>query len=100
MIKIRSAVAGCVQPVDALVVTAAVVEVQCGLIPGSSGGGLFVQRGQGLSLVGIISTVSADITANGVVPLASLHELLQHPERYEHDVDGNRPAPAVRQTLS
>ena len=44
--------------------------------------------------------VSADITANGVVPLASLHELLQHPERYEHDVDGNRPAPAVRQTLS
>jgi len=35
-------------------------------------------------LVGILSTVTADLSANGVVPLASLHELLEHPDRYAH----------------
>ncbi len=35
-------------------------------------------------LVGILSTVTADLSANGIVPLASLHELLKHPDRYTH----------------
>ena len=56
----------------------------CGLIPGASGGGLFVVNDGELVLVGILSTVTNDLTANGIVPLASLHELLEHPDRYTH----------------
>jgi hypothetical protein len=100
LISIATAPAGCVQPVAALTVTATVVEVDCGLIPGASGGGLFVADGDSVTLVGITSSVWVDLTANGVVPLTSLHELLQHPARYTHDLTTvPRPAP-VHTTLS
>ena len=61
--------------------------VHCGLIPGASGGGLFVVNDGQLVLVGILSTVTNDLTANGIVPLASLQELLEHPDRYAHRLD-------------
>jgi hypothetical protein len=76
--------AGCVVPASALDVSPARVMVPCGLVPGASGGGLYAEEDGELVLVGILSTVTADLTANGVVPLASLQELLQHPERYAH----------------
>ena len=76
--------AGCVDPVDGLDVSAARVMVPCGLVPGASGGGLYAEQDGELVLVGILSTVTADQSANGVVPLASLHELLEHPDRYAH----------------
>ena len=41
-------------------------------------------------LVGIISSVTFDVSFNGVVPLESLHELLRHPEKYRHDVTDTR----------
>jgi Trypsin-like peptidase domain len=78
--------AGCVEAVADLIVTPARVTVPCGLIPGASGGGLFVTGGE-LVLVGILSTVTDDLAANGIVPLTSLHELLEHPDRYTHSVD-------------
>jgi hypothetical protein len=56
--------------------------VPCGLIPGASGGGLYVDDNGELVLVGILSTVTADLSANGIVPLASLHKLLDHPDLY------------------
>ena len=37
-----------------------------------------------VELVGIVSSVSADITHNGVVPMASLLELLEHQADYLH----------------
>jgi hypothetical protein len=77
--------AGCIQSVQALVVTDARVTVPCGLVPGASGGGLLTVDNGEIVLVGIVSTVSADLSANGVVPLDSLHELLAQPERYAHD---------------
>ena len=85
--------AGCVESVDALEVSAARVVVPCGLVPGASGGGLYAEQDGELVLVGILSTVTADQQANGVVPLASLQELLEHPDRYDHgfhavDADG------------
>jgi hypothetical protein len=76
--------AGCVEAVPALKVTPTRVTVHCGLIPGASGGGLFLDNDGQLVLVGILSTVTNDLTANGIVPLASLHELLKHPNRYTH----------------
>ncbi len=66
------------------------VTVHCGLIPGSSGGGLFAEQDGELTLVGILSTVTADLSANGVVPLSSLHELLRHPELYTHPLPNER----------
>jgi hypothetical protein len=76
--------AGCVASVQSLDVSPARVMVPCGLVPGASGGGLFTVDNGELVLVGILSTVTADLSANGIVPLSSLHELLEHPDRYAH----------------
>lgn len=76
--------AGCEASADSLDVSTARVMVPCGLIPGASGGGLYSEKNGEIELVGILSTVTADLTANGIVPLASLHELLNNPERYAH----------------
>jgi hypothetical protein len=84
VVHIETAPAGCENDVTSVEVTAAWVRVPCGLIPGASGGGLFATHGDAIELVGIISTVSADITDNGVVPLASLLELLEHQADYLH----------------
>ena len=84
--------AGCVHSVDALEVEDARVVVPCGLVRGASGGGLYAEEDGELVLVGILSTVMAGQRANGVVPLASLRELLEHPDRYGHGfhaVDGD-----------
>jgi hypothetical protein len=77
--------AGCVEWVRSLEVSTTRVMVPCGLVPGASGGGLFTEDNGEHVLVGILSTVTADLSANGIVPLASLHELLKHPERYTHE---------------
>jgi hypothetical protein len=48
------------------------------------------------TLVGIVSTVSADVSANGVVPVSALHELLDHPGRYYHALsDPSARAPST-----
>jgi hypothetical protein len=86
--------AGCVASVRSLEVSAARVMVPCGLIPGASGGGLYAEENGELVLVGILSTVTADLSANGIVPLASLHELLEHPDRYAHAFHGQHAHPA------
>lgn len=85
-IKIASAPAGCTVPITSLSIRADRVDVPCGLIPGASGGGLFAEVDGTIVLAGIVSTVTFDQSANGVVPLASLHELFQHPQRYWHDL--------------
>jgi hypothetical protein len=76
--------AGCVDSIDALNVSPDRVIVPCGLVRGGSGGGLYAEQDGELVLVGILSTVMAGERANGVVPLASLQELLAHPDRYAH----------------
>jgi hypothetical protein len=84
LIEVKFGPAGCVVPVGAIEVSAARVMVPCGLIPGASGGGLYDADNGRFKLVGILSTVTADLSANGIVPLASLQELVQHPDRYTH----------------
>ena len=77
--------AGCVTEVSELDLSTSRVVVPCGLVPGASGGGLYAQQDDELLLVGIVSTVTADLSTNGVVPIASLRELLEHPDRYAHE---------------
>lgn len=79
--------AGCVTSVESLVVSSGRVTVPCGLVPGASGGPLLAVDNGEFVVVGILSTVTTDLSANGVVPLDSLLELLAHPERYAHDFE-------------
>jgi hypothetical protein len=96
LVRIASAPAGCTVPSAALSLTASQVDVPCGLIPGASGGGLFAPIDGRIELVGIISTVTFDQSINGTVPLTSLHELLQHPETYVHELTARPPATSPR----
>ena len=89
---VRSAAAGCTNDVSSLAVTREHVAMRCGLIPGASGGGLYAEQDGELALVGILSTVSGDLSVNGVVPLSSLQELLQHRDRYVHQLPEIRSA--------
>lgn len=86
VVKIETAAAGCVHLVSELEITDTQVKVSCGLIPGASGGGLFVDNNGELILVGVISTVAADLTFNGLVPLTALRELLDNPDEYTHEM--------------
>ena len=90
--RIRSAAVGCESPVTALEITESQWRMPCGLIPGASGGGLFVERSGELFLVGIVSTVAADLAYNGLVPLDAVHELLESPARYTYELDGRSSA--------
>ena len=84
--------AGCTEPAAALDMSDESVVVHCGLIPGSSGGGLFTDDAgtttdnvtHEITLVGIISTVANDRSYNRIVPLDSLHRLLGDPGAFEH----------------
>jgi hypothetical protein len=101
VIEIETAPAACHNDVASIEVTAAWVRVPCGLIPGASGGGLFVTHGDTVELIGILSTVSADITHNGVVPMASLLELLEHQADYLHvPTQGSQPVTTVQVSRS
>jgi hypothetical protein len=86
VVTIDSAVAGCAHRASDAEVTDDEVRLPCGLIPGASGGGAFAQADGEPVLVGIISTVSLDLTSNGLVPLAALYELLENRAAYTHDV--------------
>jgi len=86
IVRIATAAAGCVHRSWELEITSTAVKVPCGLIPGASGGGLFVERGGDVILVGIISTVAHDLTYNAVVPLGALYELLDNPGEYRHEM--------------
>jgi hypothetical protein len=86
LIEIESAPAGCIADTADLTVTRQRVDVPCGLIPGASGGGLFASGGGSIVLVGVVSTVAPDLSSNGVVPIESIHELMDHPDRYRHSM--------------
>jgi hypothetical protein len=98
VIKIESRPSGCVDRVTSIEIAADQLKVGCGLIPGASGGGLFVEQDRRLVLLGIISTVAFDLSYNGVTPLAAVHELLSHPGEYTHPLPDERfvaPQPPI-----
>jgi hypothetical protein len=90
VIRIATAPAGCTVPSGSLSLPGSRVDVPCGLIPGASGGGMFANGDGTIMLVGIVSTVTFDLSVNGVAPLDTLHELLRHPETYRHEVTATR----------
>jgi len=84
VVTIDTAVAGCIQLASDAEITNNQVTLPCGLIPGASGGGVFVESNGELTLVGIISTVAFDLTSNGLAPMSALHELLENPAQYSY----------------
>lgn len=96
VITIETAAAGCVRRVSDLTITADEVKVPCGLVPGASGGGLFTEHDGRLTLVGVVSTVDSRLTYNGVVPLASLHDLLDNRAAHTHRMVPEPPDVPVR----
>ena len=86
VIVIQAAPAGCVVRAADIRESSESVSVPCGLIPGASGGGLYATTPDGITLLGIVSTVSHDLTHNGIVPLTSLRDLLTHTDTYRYDI--------------
>ena len=98
LIEIQSLPTGCVDRASSIAIAANQLNVGCGLIPGASGGGLFIERDGRLVLLGIISTVGFDLSYNGLTPLAAVHELLSHPGEYTHTPPDQRfvdPRPPI-----
>ena len=99
VVTIENAPAGCVNPATAARWHETSVNFPCGLIPGASGGGLFANPAGQFVLVGITSTVSLDLTTNGLAPSAAVHELLAQPDSYRYDMTAtasSSPARIVR----
>jgi hypothetical protein len=86
--------AGCVTSAEAVVVSPSSLTVPCGLIPGASGGGLITELDGEPVLLGIISTVAADLSYNRLVSLPALERLLAHPGEFTHELTGVEPAGA------
>jgi hypothetical protein len=94
VIHIEYLPSGCVHRASSIEIAVNQLKVGCGLVPGASGGGLFVEHGGRLVLLGVISTVDLDLSYNGLTPLAAVHELLTHPRDYTHTLTEERlPAP-------
>ena len=89
--ELDTAAAGCVHPASDVEITTNQVTVPCGLIPGASGGGLFVEVHGELQLVGVLSTVAPDLSYNGVTPLEAIHRLLDNPAAYIHTIPHANP---------
>ena len=92
VVEIESLPSGCVDRPSSIEIAVHQLKVGCGLVPGASGGGLFVERGGRLVLLGVISTVGFDLSYNGLTPLAAVHELLEHPLEYTHAPAEERPS--------
>jgi hypothetical protein len=86
IVEIESAAAGCIGQVSDVQILDDQMKVPCGLIPGASGGGLFVERDGDLILIGVISTVAYDLSFNGVAPFAAVRELLNNASAYSHEM--------------
>ena len=98
VIEIKSLPTGCVDRASSIEIAVDQHRVGCGLIPGASGGGLFVDQDGEVVLLGIISTVSFDLSYNGLTPLAAVHELLNHADEYMHALPDERilaPRPPI-----
>lgn len=90
VITVESKPAGCTIAGREVAVSTDRLDVACGLVPGASGGGLYDVGEDGVVLVGIISTVSHDATANGLTPIRSVADLLAEPGRYRYPTDEMR----------
>lgn len=70
--------------------------IQCSMLPGASGGPVFSLKENGYHLVGILSSISHDLSFNGVTPISIVKELLDNQSLYTHDF---RPGKVVLKGL-
>jgi hypothetical protein len=91
VVRIETALAGCVRDVSAVEVTSSRLTVPCGLVRGASGGGLLAEDDRGPVLVGVVSTVSFDLSSNGVTPMSAVHRLIENPGRYAYVLSPTGP---------
>jgi hypothetical protein len=84
VVKVEHATAACVHAAADAEFETDRVRLPCGLVPGSSGGGAFVAADGAWTLVGVISTVTSNITANSLVPLSAVQRLLADPSAHLH----------------
>jgi Trypsin-like peptidase domain len=90
VVEIEYLPSGCVHRASSIEIAVNQLKVHCGLVRGASGGGLFVEHGGRLTLLGIISTVGVDLSFNGLTLLSAVHELLNHPGDYTHAIPEER----------
>lgn len=101
VVHIESVPAGCVGDASSVEMARGERNIPCGLVRGASGGGLFTERGGGPILLGVIATVTFDLSVNGLTPLTAIHALFDHPDVYTHLLAEDRPiATAGRTTRS
>ena len=91
VVRIESVPAGCEGPATSVELALTQLNIACGLIPGVSGGGLFTENGDGPVLLAVISTVTFDLSFNGLTKLSALRELINHPDVYTHVLAEERP---------
>ncbi len=99
VVEIESLPVGCVGRGTSVGVALNQLTVHCGLVPGASGGGLFTERDGRPVLLGIVSTVSLDLSSNGLTRLSAVHELFDHPGDYTHALPAERSL-AQRATIT
>ena len=93
VVTVETAVAGCELLASSVEVRVDQLRVTCGLVPGASGGAL-ISVDQGVpALVGVTSTVAADLSANGITPVSAVHRLLDDPAVYSHRLADTEPQP-------
>jgi hypothetical protein len=90
VVEIESLPVGCVGRASSVGLALNQLTVHCGLVPGASGGGLFTEGDGGPVLLGIVSTVSSDLSSNGLTRLSAVHELLNHAGEYTHALTAER----------
>lgn len=64
--------------------------IPCSMLPGGSGGPVFSIKENEYYLVGILSSVSDDMSYNGVAPISIVETLLSNQSLYTHDVRSNK----------
>lgn len=94
VITVETVVAGCDLPARSVEVRGDQLRVPCGMVPKASGGSLLAFDQGGAVLVGVTSTVAADLSANGITPVSGVHRLLDDPSRFRHVVEVTDRQPA------
>lgn len=61
--------------------------VPCGMIPGGSGGPMIVSTANDLYIVGVLSSVNASLSSNGIAPVSAVRALIANPAKYTHSYE-------------
>ena len=66
--------------------------IPCGMVPGGSGGPVLVVKNGKLLLVGVLSSVDASLSSNGITSVSIAAEMLLDPDRYYYSLTNDSTA--------